>query len=251
MLGLLVAFFSFMVHLLLVLGTNRLCKTETQTADALLAAAMGALHAWLCTRSGFSFLGQTHWHLVILMLTAYTAFRRGSGLLRRGALFVLLQLVLGEMTTGRIWPVLLGAAVVFLLWDRMRNTQPPIPALAEVSITHGEKSVRLTALVDTGNTLTDPVSGSGVLVVEPNVAWQLLGLQPGELQDPLKTLTRYSGSGLRLIPYSSIGQPAGFLLGLRPREIWINGVRSRQVVAFSPHKIGEGKPFQALAGGIT
>lgn len=246
---LLVAFLGFMVHFLLVLGTNRLCGCTTRWKQAILAGLLGGIHAGACLLSGFGFLAQMHWRVIVLLLSAWTAFRYGGAMLRRGALFVLLHLAVGQIALGEVWPFLLATGVICLLCGTGLGPEQPKGEYAAVTITHGGRTVHLTALVDTGNTLKDPISGHRVLVVDSDVAWKLLGMDPTLLQKPLDTFTSHFTAGLRLIPYQTVGQPSGMLLGLRADELKINGKSQMQIVAFAPQKIGEGKPFQALSGG--
>ena len=250
-LWILVAFFSFLVGFLLILGTNRLLGHKTSTIDACLASALGSFQAAICTFSGFAFLGQTHWRIVFLLLSAWVAFRRGGDLLRRGALFVLLQLAMGEIAMGKVWPFLMAVAAICLLCRKGLHPKTMENQMVQVQICHGGKQISLTALKDTGNTLTDPVSGCKVLVVDGAVAYTLLGLSRDALEKPLETLASQTVPGLRLLPYHSVGQPAGLLLGFRPQKICIDGVPVHQIVAFCPHSLGTGCSFQALAGGMV
>lgn len=251
LLWILVGIFSFFVHFLLILGTDRLCRHKTNCTDAMLASLLGGLHAAVCTFSSFSFLAQAHWRLIFLVLTSLTAFRREGDLLRRGALFVLLQLSVGEIAMGEVWPFVLAAAAICLLCRTGFGPESPGRQMVSVTITHEQKQITLKALVDTGNELKDPVSGCKVLVVDHSVARALLGLSQKELAFPIETFAAHFVPGLRLIPYHSVGQPSGFLLGFRPQKICIDGVPTQQILAFAPHSIGTGKLYQALVGGIV
>lgn len=250
-LWILVAFFSFLVGFLLILGTNRLLGQKTVILDGCLASALGSFQAAVCTVSGFAFLGQPLWRMVFLLLTAWVAFRQGGDRLRRGALFVLLQLAMGQIAMGNVWPFLMAAAAICLLCSTGLHPKESAGHMAQVQIHYGGKQVSLTALKDTGNTLIDPISGCRVLVVDSSVAFTLLGLSEQALAKPLETLAAHQVPGLRLIPYHTVGQPAGMLLAIRPERIILDGQAVAQVVAFSPHRLGNGQTFQALAGGVV
>ena len=107
------------------------------------------------------------------------------------------------------------------------------------------------ALADTGNSLKDPVSGSQVLVVNPQVAWNLFHLTQRELFNPIETIQEVKIPGLRLIPYRSVGCPNGMLLGISMDSVIINGQRIGSVIAFSPEDFGKDVCYQALAGGMV
>jgi len=98
-----------------------------------------------------------------------------------------------------------------------------------VIITFGERQRALKALVDTGNSLRDPLSQQPVIIVEYGALKDILPLEitrcfsSPESPDLEGLLASCSGSPwaarLRLLPYHSLGQSHGMLLGLRPDEV--------------------------------
>jgi len=72
----------------------------------------------------------------------------------------------------------------------------------KVSIILNNKNVQVEALLDTGNTLTEPISGKPVHVMEEHYVNELVGEK--ELTD----------LNLRLIPFHSIGKNNGIITGI-------------------------------------
>ncbi len=242
---------NFLVDFLLLLGTNRLSGHPPGIGRAALAAAIGAIYAGACLLPGFGFLGGFLWRAVSLAVISVTAFGASQSGLRRGALFLFLSMALGGIATcfqqGGFWALVLAAAGVCLLClvgFRGRVGQRYVP----VTICHGGNCISVTALVDTGNTLRDPVSGCPVLVVEAAAAQKLMPISVQELAHPLETLAAGKLPGMRLIPYAAVGQSAGFLLGIRAECVQVSGKEMDYVVAFAPQSLGHGQ-YQALAGG--
>jgi stage II sporulation protein GA (sporulation sigma-E factor processing peptidase) len=249
----LVMLLNFAVDLLLLLGTNYLVDKRSSWPRMLIAAAVGGVYGGVCLLPGFSFLGNTFWRLIFLVLMAVMAFGFGVDALRRGVLFVLLSMALGGIALGLGqggWLALLaaaGALTGLCALGFRRGTMERQLMRAELDLA-GQKK-QLMALHDTGNTLRDPITGCSVLVVDPDVAWELLGLTDVQLASPADTLASAGIPGLRLIPYRSVGQPGGLLLGIRVDSLKIDGKVRDPIVAFAPHKLGNGG-YQALAGGI-
>ncbi len=90
-------------------------------------------------------------------------------------------------------------------------------------LTLAGRRVVLTALVDTGNTLTDPATGRPVMVAEGEKVSALFpaGKAPAaaELRDPVAAVTRSRRTAgaerCRLLPYQAVGVECGMLLALR------------------------------------
>ena len=243
---------NFLVDLLLILGTNRLAGHPLGGKRGIPAALLGAVYAGACVLPGFGFLANTLWRLVSLALMGGLAFGVSQSGIRRTILFVFLSMALGGiamgLNRGGFWSLVLSAGgVCFLCLAGFRGKvrqQQYVP----VQIRCGDRHVSLTALVDTGNTLCDPVSGRPVLVVEGGVARQLLQLTAEQVAHPVETLAMARLPGLRLIPYNAVGKTAGLLLGIRADQVEMNGKETDCIIAFAPQKLGQGQ-YQALAGG--
>lgn len=243
------ALLMFMVDFLLLLGTNRLWGGPPDGGRCAVAAAVGAVHMGLCHVPGLGFLGCWLWRLVFLGLMALIAFGLQRSALVRGLVFALLQLAVTAIAIGEgHWPLILGSVVIFGLCMAARTERR---RYVPVSIRHGEKRAFMTALVDSGNLLRDPVTGRPVLVADGEAARQLLSLSPEQLADPVGTMEKEMLPGLRLIPYHAVGNPQGLLLGLKADEVRIGGEKTGHIVAFAPAGMGSGRTFQALTGGMT
>ena len=244
---------NFGVDLLLLWGSNRLSGYPPGGIRPLLAAVIGGLYAGGCVLPGWGFLAGVYWRIVILGVMSIIAFGLNTGTLRRGLLFVVLSIALEGivMVIGRgdAWSVVIAAVILGSMCLVGIGGNAGKTEYATVFIRHKEKKIHMTALIDTGNTLKDPVTGSGVLVADAGTAKELLRLDQKELQHPIETISRGKCPGLRLIPYCAVGQPSGMLLGLKVEELRINGKKSDQIVAFAPHSIGHGGGYQALTGG--
>ncbi|MDR0999676.1 MAG: sigma-E processing peptidase SpoIIGA [Clostridiales bacterium] len=132
-------------------------------------------------------------------------------------------------------PILLAAAGMFYVlfrvikdyWERkILKRQICMP----VRIYVDEKSVEINALVDTGNSLRDPLSHAPVIVAEfesiksflpDNV--RLMFYEKSDI-NPIVLLESQGGDfdkKLRMIPYESLGKKNGILIGFRPDKVEI------------------------------
>lgn len=244
---------NFLVDLLLLLGTNRLSGYPWGWKRCLAGAGVGGLYGGLCLVPGLTFLGNTLWRTVFLVLMGAVAFGFHPRSLGRILLTVLLSMALGGAVLGlgkTGFPGILASAGLvtgICALSLRRDGQE----LVEVELCRGEKRLRLMALRDTGNTLRDPVTGEGVLVADAKSAETLLGLTKAQLADPVGTLTSGVLPGLRLIPYRAVGVAGGLLLGIWLQDVRIGNRRRDTLVAFAPEGLGGNGTYRALTGGMV
>ena len=234
---------NFLVDLCLMLGVNRLSGHPPGMGRAAAAAALGGGYAGACMVPGLGFLANGIWRLVSLGLMGWLAFGHGRSGWSRSVLFVLLSMALGGLavslnTGGAGLPLCAGAlAVLCRMGLRGRGRR-----LVPVTVRLGGRTVHLLALHDTGNTLTDPVTGESVTVLSPELG-ERLGIDSRVLTDPAGAVT----PGIRLIPARTVGG-GGLLAAVRCDEVKIAGVEAGRLVAFARESFENGE-YQALTGG--
>lgn len=125
-----------------------------------------------------------------------------------------------------------------------------------VTLTMEGRTVRLDALVDTGNTLADPLSDAKVLVAEWEAVRELFAadlLTEQALCDPVggaaKLAAVLGAQRVRMIPYRSVGVSSGMLLAVRVDGAVIGSrVENRLLVALCPGKLSVNGNYTALVG---
>lgn len=249
-----VCLLRFAVDLLLLLGTTRLCGAMPQWLQILPAALLGAVHSWGCFQPGFSFLSNSLWRCIALAVTGLIAFGCSVDGCKRIAVFGLLTLALEGITvpfgSGSL-RVLLGIGAICALFLFGFRGRPTGGACVPVEVEYGQKRIRFTALRDTGNMLKDPVTGKSVLVVDAQIAEALTGLTPSQLKCPVESLAQRKISGLRLIPYRTVGSDTGLLLALRFPLVRIGNWKGSTLVAFAPGTLSTDGKYRALTGGTV
>lgn len=246
---------NFLVDFLLLLGTNSLCGHPPGWKRAALAAVAGGIYGGVCLLPGFYFLGNSLWRLISLLLIAWIAFGFSVSALRRGIVFTLLSMALGGIAIGLggngVVTLTGAAAGVFLMCFLGFREKIGSVSYVPVELSYQGKSMHLTALRDTGNTLRDPVTGNPVLVVGADVAKHMLGLTQQQLRSPVSAVVDATVPGLRLIPYRAVGQSCGMLLALRMQQVRIGTWKGSSLVAFAPDGLCREGDYQALTGGMA
>ncbi len=122
-----------------------------------------------------------------------------------------------------------------------------------------DKSVRFYALVDTGNSLIDPITGYPVMVVEADTVKTILPCEVYEsvISNNMGFYTDHGESAwfkrIHLIPFKSIGKENGMLTGFRPDNIRIGQEGSFKeindvIVGVCGMKLSGSDRYSALVG---
>ena len=234
---------NFLVDLCLLLGVNRLSGHPPGLRRAAAAAALGGGYAGACLVPGLSFLAGGAWRAVSLGLMGWTAFGLSRSGWQRSVLFVLLSMALGGLAlslgTGRTGQPLCAGGLALLCRMGLRGRGREF---VTVTVTYGGRTLRATALRDTGNALRDPITGEPVTVLSPELG-EKLGIPAEVLRDPALALV----PGLRLIPARTVGG-GGLLAAVRCEGVTIGGQPGGALVAFAREAFGNGE-YQALTGG--
>lgn len=266
---------NLIANYLLLLAAGRLAGAALRRWRIGLGAALGALYAALIFLPGLGWLALWPCKLASGAAMALVAYGGERRLLRVTVLFfgasaALAGAVLGlELLGSRSLTLAHGVfyskldlrllllvfvASYFVLSLFFRRTGRQVGrelARLEVELESGSRT--LTALVDTGHSLTDPGDNRPVVVVD---AWALAGLLPdwADPAEPIASVERCHAAGgrqARLIPYRAVGVECGMLLALRARDVTVNGrPLGRLLVALSPTALDDGGGYQALIGGI-
>ena len=247
---------NLLIDYLLCLLSARVCGLVLKRRRYVFAALLGAAYAVLTLLPGCRFLGGAAGKLAAAGLMAAVAYGGETHALRCGAVFFCVSAAFG----GALWALslaggypafdtrvlLLSFALCYAgleLLFRSRAKLPDRPR-TEICLSLGGRESRFMALVDTGNSLSDPATGAAVMLACPHA---LAPLFPGVdlCADPvtLAALPKLAGR-FRLIPYSSVGGH-GLLPVFRPEHLAVGGDARRDLlVAVSPAAQGDG--FEAI-----
>ena len=234
-----VTMLAWAVNVLLLRSVGRILQTDPRGWRILISGLMGAVAAGMSLLPGMAFLHSLLSYAGLMLMMCVVAYGIHRRLPLQLGLFALLHLSVGGQT-GEPLRMALGAMGIGLACWLSKETRQLVP----VELCYGQTRMRLNALYDTGNTLTDPVTGQGVLILDGPTSQRLTGLTAQQLDTPVESLGLLPG--LRLIPYHTVGS-SGFLLALRLKQVRIGRREESTVVAFSPQTFD--KDYQALTGG--
>lgn len=256
-------------------ATGRLSGLPLEKKRILAASLLGGTYGALCALPGLGAAASLLPQAAVAAVLVRLAFGRREGFLRRLLLFFLLSCAMAGalVAGGRLlqengglsalaalnWKVffLAGGGCFILLSAVFRGgaRHSASGQLCRCTLTRQGRTSAVTALLDTGNTLTDGISGAPVLTVH----WEALDalwtaeeravLSRLESEGAARSLEQL-GPGFRLLPYQAVGVRSGLLLCFRAEEAALDGRRLGPVtVALSPTPVSDGGGYAALWGG--
>lgn len=264
---------------LLVLCTGRLAGIPLQRKRYILAAVLGGIYAVAVFLPNLEFLAAFPIKLAAGALISLTAFGGEEKLLRLTLLLFLIAcgmagcvLALALLAGGRIpmasgvfytdvnaKVLMVAAAVAYLILTlifRASARHGLRGELLPVQVCIDNQMLSLTALLDTGNELRDPVTGAPVLIVAQHALDRLLSPAVQRLlnndKSPVDLLESLCCTApklrFHLLPYHAVGLSGGLLLAFRSDWVEVAGERySGLPIALAPGSLGTG--CTALWGG--
>lgn len=169
--------------------------------------------------------------VTFLMNGAINAFYYGSGFKKS-----ILQRAAGK-TFGNVnvifilCVVVISATIISGVIDMLKKHMKADINLHQVTITVNSKKVKLTALCDTGNSLTEPITKKPVSVVEMSVIDIFM-------KESLKHV---------VIPYNSVGKSHGIMNGFWADELYVDDkVINNAVIGIYEGKLSQSNDYQML-----
>ena len=267
------------VNYLLLLASAKMVDAEHSRMRLLGAAALGGVYAALVYFPSLSVLYTVVSRLLaaaLMVFTAFgfrwffrlfltffvTAFAFGGAVLAAQGLFsgvdVRNGVVYIDMT---LLNVIFVSAVVYLLiellFHRAASGRGDVRT-AKAVIKNGGKALEASVLIDTGCTLSDPISGKRVILIGFS---DFTGLLPADEAEIIKALRREppsmqlqalagcrQSSRFRLLPYSTIDR-GGLLLAYRPDSVEVEGApKAACLVACSISELNDPRRYRAVLG---
>ncbi len=159
-----------------------------------------------------------------------------------------------------VFTLVFGFLMVRAFTDIFRRRIEKESFIVKASIHLGEKTVSLLALIDTGNSLMDPVTQYPVMIAELDGIKELLPAGMAEwLKDWSKTQNVPGASEenfewkkrVRLIPFHAIGTSNGMLPGFKPDRICVEKEelqyeRTQVVVCICQNKLSTRNQYRAI-----
>lgn len=211
---------------------------------------------------------------LIMVKTAYSNLSKSNFIKAIGYLYLVTFLTMGTtlsifyITGGSpfkpgIQRLLTGVLVLLILgnygWCLFQKYSSPREFHLPVRVFFKDNIISITGLIDTGNSLSDPLTKAPVIVVNRD---DILPLFPDQIQkelsikdDPFEIVNIFNNNDLgqrtRILPFSDLGQENGILTGFRPDLIEVEYQGQvlkikKCILALSQRRLDDEDEYQAL-----
>lgn len=237
---------------IILLATGVILKDKTRIIRNLISSSIGAVYAIIIYTSHIEIYSNIFLKIMLSLVIVYIAFKpqNTKSLLKHLIIFYLTSFTFGGVAfallyfvrpqdillqngvligTYPIKMILIGGIVGFVIitisFKNIKGKLKREDIYCNVKLNVEEKTKIITALIDTGNFLKDPITKIPVIVAERE---SLKGLFPDEiLFNTSKIINGGSidlgeyASKVRVIPFKSLGKDNGLLLGIKIDEAYI------------------------------
>ena len=257
------------MNFIILYATGFIIKGKIRYINLLISSSIGAVYAILVYMQIFEIYSNMITKMILSIAMIYVAFlpKGIKGLLKYLLIFYLVSFVFGGCAFALLY--FLKPENIFMRNGVYIGTYPiKIALLGAIvgfivvhiafKITMNNKKVNIKAMLDTGNGLKDPITGSPVAVVEKE---KLVGLLPDNI---LNNTERILGGDWKdeninfrskfcVIPFNSIGKQNGMMLGFKVDEIKIINdieeiVNKKAIVCLYNQKLSKTNAYSALIG---
>lgn len=239
---------NLIMNSIIILATGIILKNTQRIWRNLVSSGIGAIYAILIYTSNFKIYSNIILKVILSVVIVYIAFKPANirSFLKHIIIFYLTSFTFGGVAFALLYFVrpqdilfqngvligtypikmilaggILGFIIITFAFKNVKGKLTRKDMMCTVII----GNTRITAIVDTGNLLKDPITKMPVLIMEREM---LKGIFPEIILENATDIVNgkeielgeYS-SKLRVIPYKSIGKENGLLLGIKAKNIRI------------------------------
>ena len=123
---------------------------------------------------------------------------------------------------------IIGTIILFIAFKQVKSKITKKDMICKIKIKINGKEKTLDAMVDTGNMLKEPITGTPVAVVERTSLYDLLpkeilnnteSILGGDFKNIPEDIKREYIPKLKIIPFASLGKQNGMLIGIKPEKL--------------------------------
>lgn len=242
---------NLVINYFILLAVTNILHRKDKRLRLLLGACLGAIYSLFIFFPDLSFLYNSVFKFIFSVTIVVVAYKFSSviHLVKLVIAFYIVSVLFGGiifalwlflsppgmlMRNGVVYidisPVVLigasaGCYIIITLFSRFLHKNTGIESIYEVEVFLDNVCVKITALLDTGNSLTESISGLPVIIAEYEKIEKLIprslrhSFKRGLIENPEIIILENWQKRFRLIPFGSVGNSNGILLAFKPDNL--------------------------------
>ena len=279
-----VFFENFILNYIIILSTAIISKSKIKLTSIMLSSTIGGIFSILNYLMNINSLENMVLKIIISILMMLIAFNdyKIKKLIKQLLFFYLVSFTFGGiafmllffikpqniiMKSNHLvgtYPIkitilagILGFVVIFLIEKIIKDRLNKKSMICDLEIFYDGKIRKIKTMIDTGNLLKEPISKNDVIIVEKE---SLEGIVSKDILENIKYILKgkwiqekniYSYK-IKLIPFSSLGNDNGLLLGFKPDYVKIYSddeiTRNDVLIGIYDGKLSKANQYNSLIG---
>ena len=279
-----VFFENFILNYIIILSTAIISKSKMKLTSIMLSSTIGGIFSILNYLMNMNSLENMVLKIIISILMMLIAFNdyKIKKLIKQllffffvsftfgGIAFMLLffikpqNIIIKSNHLVGTYPIkitilagILGFVVIFLIEKIIKDRLNKKSMICDLEIFYDGKIRKIKTMIDTGNLLKEPISKNDVIIVEKE---SLEGIVSKDILENIKYILKgkwiqekniYSYK-IKLIPFSSLGNDNGLLLGFKPDYVKIYSddeiTRNDVLIGIYDGKLSKANQYNSLIG---
>ena len=279
-----VFFENFILNYIIILSTAIISKSKIKLTSIMLSSTIGGIFSILNYLMNMNSLENMVLKIIISILMMLIAFNdyKIKKLIKQLLFFYLVSFTFGGiafmllffikpqniiMKSNHLvgtYPIkitilawILGFGVIFLIEKIIKDRLNKKSMICDLEIFYDGKIRKIKTMIDTGNLLKEPISKNDVIIVEKE---SLEGIVSKDILENIKYILKgkwiqekniYSYK-IKLIPFSSLGNDNGLLLGFKPDYVKIYSddeiTRNDVLIGIYDGKLSKANQYNSLIG---
>ena len=275
---------NLFMNCIILFATAVILKLPIKIVRILISGIIGSIYAVIIYTSKLQIYSNLFLKIALSAVMVYVAFNPSKirGFLKNLMIFYLVSFTFGGVTFALLYFVkpqnisfqngvligvspikiiitggIIGFVIITISFKNIKGRLTKNDMICNLEIIQKDKKVKVKAIIDTGNFLTDPITKMPVVVVEKE---KLIDIFPKSVLE--NTMDFVNGantemeeylSKIRIIPFKSLGKENGLLLGIKVDGVIINyqgndNFIKEVIVGIYEKKLSSNNSYSALIG---
>jgi stage II sporulation protein GA (sporulation sigma-E factor processing peptidase) len=275
---------NLFMNCIILFATAVILKLPIKIVRILISGIIGSIYAVIIYTSKLQIYSNLFLKIALSAVMVYVAFNPSKirGFLKNLMIFYLVSFTFGGVTFALLYFVkpqnisfqngvligvspikiiitggIIGFVIITISFKNIKGRLTKKDMICNLEIIQKDKKVKVKAIIDTGNFLTDPITKMPVVVVEKE---KLIDIFPKSVLE--NTMDFVNGantemeeylSKIRIIPFKSLGKENGLLLGIKVDGVIINyqgndNFIKEVIVGIYEKKLSSNNSYSALIG---